>query len=431
MSSAEPDTKNKETASSQEQDSSCSPKSNRHDDANPSQDTSKAESNAGEELSVDAEPSFTRASFDDMNLKDNLLRGIYAYGFETPSPIQKKAILPVTTGRDVIAQAQSGTGKTGTFSIGALQQIDDGNTHCQVVIVSPTRELAQQTGTCVKCLSSYMKTNVNICVGGTRLDPQGLKTAQVVVGTPGRIKDVIGRGMLRVDDVRVFVLDEADEMLSHGFRDDIYDIFQELPEKMQVCLFSATMPTECLQLSTRFMRDPIKILVKQEMVTLEGILQYYIGTGEERHKLETLLDIYDSLSIAQTIIFCNSRRKVQWLSDQLEQRDFTVSSLTGDMEFPERQRVMGAFRQGASRILITTNLVARGINVQTVSLVINFDLPRDRESYVHRIGRSGRHGRKGVAISFVNDDQAYDLRDLEKFYDTEIKELPSDIAALM
>jgi translation initiation factor 4A len=365
-----------------------------------------------------------------MNLDLNLLRGIYSYGFEKPTPIQMRGIVPVTTGRDVIAQAQSGTGKTGTFGIGSLQRLDRTCGDLQIIILSPTRELAQQTCAVVKCLSDFMKVNVCLCIGGTRIDPMELKTAQVIIGTPGRVYDMMQRGMLRAKSVHMFVLDEADEMLSHGFRDSIYDIFQMLPSSVQVCLFSATMPCECLEITEKFMRDPIKLLVKQELVTLEGIKQFYIATVEDKYKLETLVDIYDTISVCQTIIFCNSRRKVEWLADMLEQRDFTVSWVHGDAEYGERERVMQRFRTGASRILITTNLVARGINVQTVSLVINYDLPRDRESYIHRIGRGGRYGRKGVAISFVNDNQAGVLRDLERFYDTEIKEMPMNVAEL-
>lgn len=369
-------------------------------------------------------------SFDDMNLKLELLRGIYSYGFEKPTPIQSKAILPMLTGRDIIAQAQSGTGKTGTFGIGSLQRLNATERNLQIVILSPTRELAQQSGSAIKCLSDFMNINVCICIGGTRIQPHELKAAQILVGTPGRVYDMMTRGILNPKTAHMFILDEADEMLSYGFRDAIYDIFQLLPSTVQVCLFSATMPQDCLDMSERFMRDPIKILVKKEMVTLAGIKQFYIACGEDRFKLETLVDIYDTISVCQAIIFCNSRRRVEWLADQLEQRDFTVSWVHGDTEFKDRELVMKQFRSGASRILITTNLVARGINVQTVSLVVNYDLPRDRESYIHRIGRGGRYGRKGVAISLVNDDQGGVLHDLERFYDTEIKEMPMNIAEM-
>jgi translation initiation factor 4A len=255
-----------------------------------------------------------------------------------------------------------------------------------------------------------------------------MRDAQIVIATPGRVLDVIQRCSLRVDKLSLLILDEADEMLSMGFRDIIYDIFQLLPDDMQVCIFSATLPRECLEITHRFMRDPIHLLVKQEQVTLEGIKQFYVAVGEERFKFDVLVDLYSTISITQAIIFCNSRRKVDWLTDMLSQRDFVVSPMHGNMTFAERQEVMQRFRTGQSRILITTNLVARGIDVQTVSLVLNYDLPVDRESYVHRIGRSGRFGRKGVAINFVTDGQVRDLRDIESFYHTEVKEMPMDVA---
>lgn len=369
-------------------------------------------------------------SFDHMNLQEDLLRGIYAYGFEKPSPIQQRAIMPVISGRDVIAQAQSGTGKTATFCIGALQKIDLHGNYCQVLILAPTRELAQQIGSVGKCLSDYLKAKVGVCIGGTRIDRTELQSQHMVVGTPGRVFDMIQRKILQVDRVRLLILDEADEMLSHGFRDAIYDIFQTLPERVQVCLFSATLPAECLAITSKFMRDPIKILVKQEMVTLEGIKQFYVAVGQDQFKLDTLCDLYNTISVTQAIIFVNSRRRVEWLADQLERRDFTVSWCHGDSDFLERQEVMKKFRSGVSRILITTNLVSRGIDVQTVSLVINYDLPNDMESYIHRIGRSGRFGRKGVAINFVPDDQVHQLRELEKFYNTQVNELPMSIGEL-
>jgi translation initiation factor 4A len=367
-------------------------------------------------------------SFDDMNLKDNLLRGIYSYGFEKPSAIQARAIIPVTTGRDVIAQAQSGSGKTATFTIAALQRVQDSLPCTQILMLSPTRELAQQTSQVVRSLSIHLGTRTCECIGGTRYSRDEMRDAQIVIATPGRVLDVIQRCSLRVDKLSLLILDEADEMLSMGFRDIIYDIFQLLPDDMQVCIFSATLPRECLEITHRFMRDPIHLLVKQEQVTLEGIKQFYVAVGEERFKFDVLVDLYSTISITQAIIFCNSRRKVDWLTDMLSQRDFVGAPRHGNMTFAERQEVMQRFRTGQSRILITTNLVARGIDVQTVSLVLNYDLPVDRESYVHRIGRSGRFGRKGVAINFVTDGQVRDLRDIESFYHTEVKEMPMDVA---
>jgi len=373
-------------------------------------------------------------SFDDMKLKDELLRGIYAYGFEKPSHIQQRGIIPVISGRDTIAQAQSGTGKTATFSIASLQTVDNRNPDCQVLILAPTRELAQQTHKVLNSLGDYMNIKSHACVGGTavREDIQILQRGvQIVVGTPGRVNDMINRSALRLNLLRLFVLDEADEMLSRGFKDQIYDVFQFLPPEVQVCLFSATMPVEILHMTKRFMRNPVRILVKKEAVTLDGIRQFYVSVEREDWKLDTLCDLYETLTITQAIIYCNTRKKTEWLTEKMTQRDFTVSCMHGDMEMSERQLIMREFRSGSTRVLITTDLLARGIDVQQVSLVINYDLPTNRENYIHRIGRSGRFGRKGVAINFVSKDDVQALREIEQFYRTEVEEMPMDVSDLI
>jgi len=373
-------------------------------------------------------------SFDHMQLKEDLLRGIYAYGFEKPSAIQQRGILPVIQKRDTIAQAQSGTGKTATFSIAALQRLEMNEPQCQVLVLAPTRELAQQIHKVMKSLGTYLEVTTRACVGGTavREDIQQLANGvQIVVGTPGRVNDMISRGALRLKALKLFCLDEADEMLSRGFKEQIYDCFQYLPSEVQVALFSATMPNEILQLTERFMRNPVRILVKKEELTLDGIKQYYVAVEKEDYKLATLYDLYESLTITQAIIYCNTRRKVMWLTDKMKQHDFTVSAMHGDMYQKERELIMKEFRSGSTRVLITTDLLARGIDVYTVSLVINYDLPMNRENYIHRIGRSGRYGRKGVAINFVCDEDEPKLRDIETFYNTKIDELPMEVDSIM
>merc|ERR1712048_1171155 len=252
-----------------------------------------------------------------------------------------------------------------------------------------------------------------------------------VVGTPGRVFDLLVKRCLEVECLRSFVLDEADEMLSVGFKDQIYDIFKMLPPDVQVCLFSATMPPGILEVTQRFMRDPVRILVKKDELTLEGIKQFYIAVDKEEWKLETLCDLYETLTITQAIIYCNARRKVDWLQEQMQNRDFTVSCMHGDMDQRERDIIMREFRSGSSRVLITTDLLARGIDVQQVSLVINFDIPTNRENYIHRIGRSGRFGRKGVAINFVTQGDLRSLREIEQFYQTEVEELADDLGELL
>merc|ERR1719218_525393 len=239
------------------------------------------------------------------------------------------------------------------------------------------------------------------------------------------------RRCLDTEDLQVLVIDEADEMLSQGFKDQVYHIFKSLPSNIQVCLFSATLPSEILDLTTKFMRDAVRILVKKDELTLEGIRQFYIAIEKEEWKLDTLCDLYETLTITQAIIYCNTRRKVDFLKDQMEKRDFTVSTMHADLDQKERDLIMREFRSGSSRVLISTDLLARGIDVQQVSLVINFDLPSNMENYLHRIGRSGRFGLKGVAINFVTNNDVRTMKDIEKFYHTQIEEMPMDIADMI
>lgn len=373
-------------------------------------------------------------NFDNMGLREELLRGIYAYGFEKPSTIQQKAIVPTISGRDVIAQAQSGTGKTATFSIGCLQQLDYSLPQCQALILAPTRELASQIQKVVDALGDYLGVRAYACIGGTsvREDILALSSGvHVVVGTPGRVLDLLSRNALNSKYIKVFVLDEADEMLSRGFKDQIYDVFQSLPGNVQVGLFSATMPPEALEITEKFMTSPIRILVQQDEITLEGIRQFYINCEKEAWKFDVLCDLYETLNIAQAVIFCNTRKKVDWLTDQLRQKDFTVSATHSDLEPDQRHVILNEFRTGSSRILISTDLLARGIDVHGVSLVINYDLPRNFEKYIHRIGRSGRFGRKGVAINLVSQDDMQTMREMERYYNTKIEPMPAHIADLI
>ena len=373
-------------------------------------------------------------SFDAMNLREELLRGIYGYGYEKPSAIQQRAIMPIIQGRDCIAQAHLYSGKAVTFSVSILQSINTQTRQCQALVLAPTRELAQQIVKVVLALGDFMQIKVHGCIGGTavRDDIQTLRSGvHVVVGTPGPCFDMIQRQALRMDDLKIFCLDEADEMLGRGFKEQIYDIFKFLPETIQVALFSATMPLEVLEVTQKFMRDPVRILVKTDELTLDGIKQFYIAVEHEDWKFETLCDLYDTLTITQAIIYCNTRKKVDTLTENMKAKDFTVSSRHGDMDHRERDVITREFRSGSSRVLITTDLLARGIDVQQVSLVINFDLPTDRENYIHRIGRGGRFGRKGVAINFITvGDQQY-VDDIKSFYRTEINEMPENLADLI
>ncbi|KAG6866239.1 hypothetical protein C0991_006826 [Blastosporella zonata] len=362
-----------------------------------------------------------------MDLKPELLRGIYGYGFERPSAIQQRAIVPVAQGLDVIAQAQSGTGKTATFTIAILQRLDPNVKAVQALILAHTRELAIQIHKVVVALGDYMNIQSLVCVGGGNVknDIEALRLGvQVVVATPGRALDLMQRKaspnsqgpVLNTEQLQIICLDEADEMLSTGFVEQIHNIFQNfIPPKTQVALFSATMPSDVLALTTSIMKPSVvRILVKRDELTLEGIKQFYIAVEKEEWKLDTLCDLYETITITQAVIFCNTRRKVDMLTEQMTNREFTVSAMHGDMEQAKREVLMKEFRSGTSRVLITTDLLARGIDVQQVSLVINYDLPNDRENYIHRIGRGGRFGRKGVAINFVTSGDVNMLRDIER-----------------
>merc|ERR1712110_437244 len=386
----------------------------------------------GEEITVTgAEEYPVYESFEDLELEEQLLRGIFSYGFEKPSAIQRRGIRPLIDGRDLIGQAQSGTGKTATFIIGALQRIDFSHQMCQVLVLAPTRELATQTQKVALALGDYLNVKCHVCIGGTARgdDVRRLREGQsLVVGTPGRVYDMMEKQCLRTDSLHTFILDEADEMLSCGFKEQVYKIFKMLPAEVQVCLFSATMPPEILDLTRKFMRDPVRILAKRAELTLEGIQQFYIAAEKEEWKLDILCDLYETLTISQCIIYCNTRRKVEALECEMAKRDFTVSVMHADLGQEARDLVMRQFRSGSSRVLISTDLLARGIDVQQVSLVINYDLPREMENYLHRIGRAGRFGRKGVAINFVTDRDVRTMKDIERHYETQVEEMPADIA---
>tara|TARA_Y100000817_G_scaffold314389_1_gene313072 strand:+ start:1350 stop:2504 length:1155 start_codon:yes stop_codon:yes gene_type:complete len=370
-------------------------------------------------------------SFEDLSLKENLLRGIFSYGFEVPSAIQSKSIPVLKSGKDIIAQAQSGTGKTGAFVIGSLERIDVEIKATQVIIISPTRELSKQTTEVVSELSKYMGVSYLEVIGGTdvfqcRSDLD--KLPQVIIGTPGRILDMINKKSIFTDKLSSLIFDEADEILSYGFKETIYNIVKCISEQCQICLFSATMPEEILELSHSFMRDPETILVKKEALTLEGITQFYINMKVSDWKYDILKDLYNTISISQCIIYFNSKNKLNEIYKNLREEDFPVSMIHGELSTEERKATMNEFKSGQTRILLSTDLLSRGIDIQQLSLVINFDLPRSKETYIHRIGRSGRYGRKGVAINFVTERDLENLQIIRTFYNTKIEEMPQNIA---
>jgi superfamily II DNA/RNA helicase len=385
-------------------------------------------------------------NFDEMNLKDELTRGIYNYGYERPSEIQSKAIGPIISGRDVIGQAQSGMGKTATYSISTLQVIDSKIRDTQAIILANTRELAAQVESVISNLGRYMKVNVCLSISGipVKNNMDALRNRpHIVVGTPGRIYDMIKRKALRTNMIKIMVIDEADEMIKDsndkfveegnmkfGFLEQIKYIFQYLPNTMQVALFSATMPPDFFELTEKFMRNPVRILIEPENLTLNGIKQYYIDIEKNEYKFEILCDLYDVLSVSQSIIYCNSRKMVEDLTNKLSDANFCVSYIHGSMTPLEREEKLKDFIAAKSRVLVSTDLLSRGIDVQQISVVINYDIPKSVDNYLHRIGRSGRYGRKGVAINFNTPYDDSKLKAIERHYNIEIEQFPTNVESI-
>jgi len=375
----------------------------------------------------------TIEKWDEYDLDTSLLRGIYSFGFENPSQIQKTAILPVIEKHDVIAQAPSGTGKTGAFTVGILQRIDLSQKTTQAIILAPTHELVRQITSVVQGIGSMMDgLVVKTLVGGTSVaeDAADLRenVPHIIIGSVGRVNDMVRRRNIKMADIKLFVLDEADEMLSGGFIESVHYMFQSLNHDVQVAVFSATMPPEMLELTNKFMRNPVKITLEAEKLNLEGIKQYYIALSDDNSKFATVKDLLGELSVNQMIVYANSVNRVIELYDALSKENFAVCCLHSTMPTHERKAVLQDFRGSKYRILISSDVTARGIDVQQVSTVINFDIPRNVNTYLHRIGRSGRWGRKGMAINFVTRQDIGNMKNIEQHYHSTIDELPGDFA---
>lgn len=373
----------------------------------------------------------TIKSWEDLDCDTNLLRGIYSYGFENPSIIQQKAIKTFASGRDTIAQAQSGTGKTGCFTIGTLCRVDPSLDTTQAVILSPTRELSQQTKDVLDNIGAFMKgLNTQLLVGGVStydtVNQLNSSTPHVVVGCPGKVFDMLNRGHLKIGSLKMIVLDEADEMLSHGFKEQIYNIFKYLPSDVQIGLFSATIPPSLFELTDKFMQNPFKILVEREKLSLDGIKQFYINLENDETKFNTLKDLFSSLNISQSIVYCNSVTRAKDLYSAMKMENYPVACIHSSMDTAERKASFAEFKSGNKRVLISTDVTARGIDIQQVSIVINFDLPSSVDKYLHRIGRSGRWGRKGVGINFVTKRDIENFSNIEQHYKIKIEEMPNN-----
>tara|TARA_B100000035_G_scaffold163461_1_gene139258 strand:- start:1455 stop:2642 length:1188 start_codon:yes stop_codon:yes gene_type:complete len=372
-------------------------------------------------------------TWDSMDLKEDLLRGIYANGFEKPSYIQSQSIPIIISGKDTIAQAQSGMGKTGAFSISTLQKINTEEKKTQALLLAPTHELAKQTYNVLLKLGSYMSDlSIKLLIGGTSIKDDIYSIQQtpphIVVGCSGRVYDMIRRKTLKTRDLKLFILDEADEMLSKGFKDQIYDIFQYMPKQIQSVIISATLPNEVLDITKKFMVEPERILMKVEKLSLECITQYYVAIQDDYMKYDVLKDLYSSITISQSIIYCNSVNRVMNLYDAMVDEGFSVCCIHSSMDKATRESEFKKFRDGGYRVLISSDITARGIDIQHVSTVINFDIPKSPYTYLHRIGRSGRWGRKGMAINFITRRDLNTMRKLENFYKVNIVELPENFA---
>ena len=377
------------------------------------------------------EKSITEYSFEDLNINDDLLRGIYSYGFEKPSNIQYKSLPIFNSGKDMIAQSQSGTGKTGAFSIGVLNNIDTNLKKTQYIILTPTHELAKQIYSVIENLGARMDISICKVIGKTNINEsirELQKEPQIIVATPGRLFDMINKRHIFTDNIKTLVIDEADEMLSSGFMEVLQNIIRCMPKTCQMCLFSATMPQEIVDLTEHFMNNPEKLLINRDELTLEGIKQFYIDLKQYNWKFDVLYDIYETINVTQSIIYVNSKNVLNNLYDRLTRDNFPVSYIHGDMHSSEREKNLSDFKNGTTRIMLSTDLLSRGIDIQQLSLVINFDLPHSKETYIHRIGRSGRYGRKGVAINFVTNEDVGQMKEIETFYNTKIEEMPQNLA---
>ena len=374
-------------------------------------------------------------SFDEMGLPDTLLRGIYSYGFERPSKIQSLAIVPISQGNDILAQANSGTGKTASFLCGSLCRLDVKLNKPQIMILVPTQELAKQIYEVAKQIGSFMGVQCLCATGGNaiREDINSIENGvHLVVGTPGRMFDLMNRGKLTTENIKCLILDEADQMLEDRFYKQVMCILElGFPNTTKVSLFSATMPKEVLEVSAKLLQNPVRILIPPEQVSLEGIKQFKVELDREEHKYEVLCDIYKQLNINQALIYCNTRKRAEWLAEKLSADGYPLLCIHGEMENTERRKRMEDFRNGKVRVLIATDLLARGIDVQHVSLVMNFELPMNRENYIHRIGRSGRFGRKGVTINLLAPNEAKMKEELENYYTIKMEELPFDLGTIV
>lgn len=366
--------------------------------------------------------------FEDFAVKRDLLMGIFEAGFEKPSPIQEEAIPVALTGRDILARAKNGTGKTAAFAIPALERINPKSNKVQCLILVPTRELALQTSQVCKTLGQHLGVNVMVTTGGTTLRDDIMRLAEpvhIIVGTPGRILDLAGKNVADLGECSMFIMDEADKLLSPEFTIVIEQLLQFHPKDRQIMLFSATFPLTVKDFSDKNMKDPYEINLMDEL-TLRGITQYYAFV-EEKDKVHCLNTLFSKLQINQSIIFCNSTNRVELLAKKITELGYSCFYSHARMIQANRNRVFHDFRNGVCRNLVCSDLLTRGIDIQAVNVVINFDFPKNAETYLHRIGRSGRFGHLGLAINLINWEDRFNLYNIEQELGTEIAAIPATI----
>jgi len=375
-------------------------------------------------------------NFDSLNLNENLLKGVYLHGFTQPSAIQVKGINSINTGKDCILQSQSGTGKTATYLLGVLNRLIETEKSCQGIIITPTRELADQVYNVACVLSKFTSYKIVKCVGGTDISESQneLKTATIIIGTVGRIYHMISNKKINIHKLKFIVLDEADDLLYDGIPEKIEEIVEKSQIGIQVILISATMCMNVFNFSKKFMHDPIKILLKNNEIVVDLISQFYVDIETEEYKFDTLLDLYNLISASQVIIFCNTIRKVEWLEENLKQNNFPITVIHSNMTQQQRDEVVKEFRDGKTRLLLTTDLLSRGIDIPQVNMVVNYDLPPNKETYIHRIGRCGRFDKKGVSITMIKSSDPCDIKTLNRmkyYYKMDIKEMPTNISTFL
>ena len=371
-------------------------------------------------------------NFENLNLNEDLVKGIYLYGFIKPSQIQIKGIASINTGMDCIIQSQSGTGKTATYLLSILNKLDNTINNCQGIIITPTHELANQVYDVAINLSKFTNYKITKCIGGTNFyqNRNELKNTNLIIGTLGRLHHILIESAFNIYNIKFIVLDEADELLNKGINKNLQDILEKLSTGIQVILISATMSLEVFNLSKKYMHDPIKILLRNNEIMVDLISQFYLDVEIEEQKFDALLDLYNLVSTSQAIIFCNTIKKVLCLEENLKQNNFSITVMHSNMTSIERNDVLKDFRDGKTRILLTTDLLSRGIDIPQVNMVINYDLPNNKETYVHRIGRCGRFNKKGIAVSLIKTTDQSDVKTLNKlknYYKIDLNEMPESI----